>query len=189
MINPASLAFDIDGVCADTMSLFLDIARDEYHINHIRYEDITSYRLEDCLGIDPGIIEDIVTRILDGNYASPLRPMLGAPQVLSRIARHYGPVIFVTARPYLGPIGQWLLDELDLNTDDMEVIATGAYDAKVDVLLERNISCFVEDRLETCFSVNTVGVAPVLFRQPWNRQPHPFMEVGTWQELESLIGF
>ena len=60
MINPASLAFDIDGVCADTMSLFLDIARDEYHINHIRYQDITSYRLEDCLNIDSATIDDIV---------------------------------------------------------------------------------------------------------------------------------
>ena len=29
MINPASLAFDIDGVFADTMILILDIARDE----------------------------------------------------------------------------------------------------------------------------------------------------------------
>jgi uncharacterized HAD superfamily protein len=189
MINPASLAFDIDGVCADTMSLFLDIARDEYHINHIRYQDITSYRLEDCLNIDPATIHDIVIRILDGNYTCPLRPILGAPQVLSRIARHYGPVIFVTARPYLGPIGQWLLDELNLNTDEVEVIATGTYEAKVDVLLERNISCFVEDRLETCFSVSSVGVSPVLFRQPWNRRPHPFIEVGNWQELESLLGF
>ena len=189
MINPASLAFDIDGVCADTMSLFLDIARDEYHINHIRYQDITSYRLEDCLNIDSATIDDIVIRILDGNYPCALKPMSGAPRVLSRIAHHYGPVIFVTARPYLGPIGQWLLDELNLNTDEVEVITTGTYEAKVDVLLERNISCFVEDRLETCYSVSSVGVAPVLFRQPWNRRPHPFMEVGSWQELESLLGF
>ena len=40
MIDPAAIAFDIDGVVADTMSLFLEIARDVHHINHIRYEDI-----------------------------------------------------------------------------------------------------------------------------------------------------
>ena len=39
MIHPASVAFDIDGVIADTMTLFLDIARDVFHINGIRYED------------------------------------------------------------------------------------------------------------------------------------------------------
>jgi hypothetical protein len=37
MINPASAAFDIDGVIADTMTtLFLDIARGVFHINGIR---------------------------------------------------------------------------------------------------------------------------------------------------------
>ena len=35
-IDPASIAFDIDGVVADTMTLFLDIARDEYNIDWIR---------------------------------------------------------------------------------------------------------------------------------------------------------
>lgn len=39
MINPVSVAFDIDGVIADAMTLFLDIARDIFHINGIRYED------------------------------------------------------------------------------------------------------------------------------------------------------
>ncbi|MFC1881398.1 hypothetical protein ACFL2S_07880 [Thermodesulfobacteriota bacterium] len=39
MINPVSVAFDIDGVIADTMTLFLDIARDVFHINGIHYED------------------------------------------------------------------------------------------------------------------------------------------------------
>jgi len=39
MIIPVSVAFDIDGVIADTMALLLDIARDVFHINGIRYED------------------------------------------------------------------------------------------------------------------------------------------------------
>jgi len=39
MINPASVAFCMDGVIAYTMSLFLDIAWDVFHINAIRYED------------------------------------------------------------------------------------------------------------------------------------------------------
>jgi len=42
MIHPASVAFDIDGVIDDTMTLFLDIARDVFHINGIRYEDSTT---------------------------------------------------------------------------------------------------------------------------------------------------
>ena len=41
-VVPDRIAFDVDGVVADTMRLFLDIAREEYGINHTRYEDITS---------------------------------------------------------------------------------------------------------------------------------------------------
>jgi 5'(3')-deoxyribonucleotidase len=59
----------------------------------------------------------------------------------------------------------------------------------VDVLSKRNVSYFVEDRLETCFSLYEAGVTPILFKQPWNRRKHPFMEVSDWRELESLIGF
>ena len=44
MINPASLAFDIDGVVADTMSLFLEIVRDVHNINSIRYREINSWK-------------------------------------------------------------------------------------------------------------------------------------------------
>jgi len=68
-------------------------------------------------------------------------------------------------------------------------VATGSFEGKADVLLNRNISYVVEDRLETCFSLEAAGITPVVFKQPWNRKRHPFMEVGTWNELESLIKF
>ncbi len=60
MIDPASVAFDIDGVVADTMTLFIDIAREEYDIDWIRYEDITSYYLEECITIDSEITSEII---------------------------------------------------------------------------------------------------------------------------------
>ena len=71
----------------------------------------------------------------------------------------------------------------------IEVVATGSFDAKADVLAARNITYFIEDRLETCFPLQAAGIVPVLFRQPWNRKRHPFLEVGSWKELESLIEF
>ncbi len=62
MIDPAAVAFDVDGVIADTMTLFLDIARDEFGINGITYEDMTCYILEECLDIDPAVITAILDR-------------------------------------------------------------------------------------------------------------------------------
>ena len=33
------------------------------------------------------------------------------------------------------------------------------------------------------------GITPILFKQPWNRESHPFIEVNDWQEMEALIQF
>ncbi len=186
-IDPAAMAFDIDGVFADTMALFIDIARDEFNINGIKYEDITSYSLLECINMESKIIEAIVTKIVDGNYQPTLRPFKNAPQVLSRMGMKHGSVLFVTARPYLGPIHEWMLNVLPLDPSAIEIITTGSFEGKTGILKDRNISYFVEDRLETCFLLEAAGITPVLFKQPWNRQKHPFIEVGNWTELASLI--
>ena len=57
------------------------------------------------------------------------------------------------------------------------------------MLLEKNITCFVEDRLDTCYRLQDAGIRPIVFKQPWNREPHPFVEVGSWKQLEDLIDF
>jgi 5'(3')-deoxyribonucleotidase len=189
MIDPASMAFDFDGVVADTMSLFLEIVRDVHHIDGIRYEDIYCYNLIDCTDLDPEIIDSAVERLLDGNYSASLKPMEGAAEVLCRIESRHSPLLFVTARPYLGPIRQWLLDLLSLKPHSVDVITTGSHANKTDVLLEQKISCFVEDRLDTCDLIHDAGIMPILYKQPWNRSPHPYREIDSWKELEALIDF
>ena len=77
MIDPRRLAFDIDGVLANTMQLFLDILRDVYGINHIAYEHITQYQLEDCLDVDPKIISGAAHRIIEGDYPCHQRESVG----------------------------------------------------------------------------------------------------------------
>ena len=189
IIDPASVAFDIDGVVADTMTLFIDIAHQEFDVDGIRYNDITCYNLSDCLNIEPETIDAIVTRILDGSHRAPLKPLAGAPEVLAKIERHSGSVLFITARPYLGSMRKWIGKTLRLDPALFEIIATGSHEAKAGILKERKISYFVEDRLETCFVLQEAGVQPVLFKQPWNREPHPFEEVGSWDELHARINF
>ncbi|MEW5910819.1 MAG: haloacid dehalogenase, partial [Thermodesulfobacteriota bacterium] len=107
-IRPATLAFDVDCVFADTMRLFLEIARSEFRINGIQYEDITCYNLEECLPIDSTIIEAIIGKILDGNHMIPLKPIDSAPEVIARIARDHGSVLFVTARSNPEPVRRWM---------------------------------------------------------------------------------
>jgi hypothetical protein len=189
MIRPNELAFDIDGVFADTMTLFIDIAEKIYGVGGIRYEDITEYEIESFAGLDKMIAMEIIRRILDGDHWSVLVPLNGAAPVLKRLNGIHRPTLFVTARPSADQIFGWICDVLSVGPADIEVVATGSFDDKAGVLLEHDIRYFVEDRLDTCFQLDKAGISPIVFRQPWNRKPHPFQEIGTWQELESLILF
>ena len=187
MITPDKIAFDIDGVVANTMALFLEIGRKDYGINHIRYEDITEYFLEDCLDIDPKIIKIIINRILEGDFEPELKPIDGAAEVLSEIAEAH-PLLFVTARPELSTIEKWTYKVLPVRPSAIEVIATGTFEAKGDVLNERGIQYFVEDCLGVCHMLSERAITPILFSQPWNRSPnHPFREVGSWAEIRALV--
>ena len=186
-VEPAGIAFDIDGVIADTMRLFLDIARDEFAVTGIRYEDITRYNLEECLDLPSDVIDGVIVRLLEGGYRAALYPIPGAPAVLERLARRCGSVLCVTARPTIGPIADFIHGILPSEGERIDIVATGSFEAKTEVLLDRGVTHFVEDRLETCFTLTTAGITPILFAQPWNREPHPFIEVNSWDQIDGLI--
>ena len=189
MIDPSTIAFDIDGVVADTMTLFLEIARQDYRVNGVRYEDMTCYSLEDCLDMDPVLIGTILERIMNGDYTKPLHAFEGSGQVLARIAPYRIPLLFVTARPHPGPISAWMEALVPVRPASLQVVATGSFETKAEVLLTKGVRFFVEDRLETCYQLKAVGIEPILYQQPWNREKHPFIEVGGWGDLEALITF
>lgn len=186
-IDPTRLGFDIDGVVADTMHLFIRIAREDHGVE-VRFEDITEYALESCLDIPPDVIEDVIIKLIEGDRHDTLEPLAGAPEVLSRMSTRVSPIRFVTARPNPRPIIDWMAQKVGFTDGRIDLTATGSFEAKADVLREKGIEWFVEDRLETCFDLSTAGIEPILFRQPWNRKPHPFREVGDWHELARIAG-
>jgi 5'(3')-deoxyribonucleotidase len=188
-IDPARLAFDIDGVIADTMHLFIDILREHYNVESVRYEDITEYRLDRCLDLDETVIEGAVQMLLDGGYRPTLKAIPGAGSVLRKIGEITGHILMVTARPDPELIDQWMGDLLDGQHANSTIIATGSHEAKTDILLERGIQWFVEDRLATCELLKAAGIEPVLFKQPWNRRSNEFLQVESWEELERKISF
>ena len=185
-IDPEKVAFDIDGVFADTMTLFLEIARRDFGINNIHYENITEYYLEDCLDIDPDIVTAIINNIIEGRSGIDLMPMEGAVDTLSEVGS-VAPLLFVTARPRLEPIKRWVLKTLLLEPSRIEVVATGSFEGKVEILRRRNVTYFIEDRLETCFHLQANNITPILFSHPWNQKPHPFHSVRNWTEIKALL--
>jgi 5'(3')-deoxyribonucleotidase len=189
MIDPTGLAFDIDGVIADTMHLFLDILADHYDVHTVRYEDITHYQLDQCLDLDEDTLQGAIARILEGRYRAELKPYPGSGKVLRRIAETTGRVLMVTARPDPGPIAGWMDRLLDGQHHRAQIVATGSFEAKTDVLLQNGVRWFVEDRLDTCHLLKAAGIAPIVFSQPWNRESHDYLQVASWTELERRIDY
>ena len=188
-IKPEQIAFDIDGVVSDTMSAFLQIARDEFGVDGIRKEQITSYWLEDCLPMDEEIIKAVIERILSDPFGIGLQPMDGATRVLRKIER-CAPLRFVTARPVRLPIEAWLRQLLNpVPAERIQVIATGKHEIKVEILKELGIRYFVEDHLETCRAICQAGLKAIVYDHPWNQGETPFIRVRNWRELERFMDF
>jgi uncharacterized HAD superfamily protein len=182
------LAFDIDGVVADIMTTFLTLVRERYDIgHHFRYEHITTFALADCLDLPSWIIEEVIRELIDRPHELPVEPFPHAVPVLTRLARET-PLLFVTARDRRRPIESWLHRHLaPVPPAAIRVLATGDPDGKINYLMDHGIRYFVEDRLETCLQLADHGITPILFAQPWNRRPHPFLEVAGWEELSGLL--
>ncbi len=186
-IKPQEIAFDIDGVVADTMSSFIFIAKREFGINTIRKEQITSYWLEDCLDIPDDVIKAIINRILEDPFDTRLKPLPGAVETLKGISSK-STLYFVTARPVKEPIEVWLQHHLSgVPKEKIKVEATGQHDIKPVVLKRLGRPYFLEDHLETCNALFHQGLKPIVFDQPWNQGKTPFHRVKGWNELRAML--
>lgn len=188
-INPAELAFDIDGVVADTMALFVTLGRERYGLTHLTKDHLSCYNLYKCLDLDKELLDELICLTLDDEHTAVIPPMPGAPEVLTELAA-YGPLRFVTARIWPESIIRWLHATLpDVPPDRIQVIATGAPEAKVNILRDLQVNYFLEDRLETCRLLARDGFSPLLFDQPWNRVPEDegFPRLENWGEVRQLV--
>ncbi len=185
-IRHNELAFDIDGVIADTFHTFVNLARDQYGVP-VQYEDITEYDFRSVIDIDDKISSQIIELILDDPLGMGIQPVPGSVPVLGRLME-LGPLLLVTARPHKEGILKWLLSHFQLrDRNGLRLIATGTHTEKLPILLDHGIKYFVEDRLETCYLLHDVSVNPIVFRQPWNQKPHPFHTVKSWDEISAMI--
>ncbi|MBA3003841.1 MAG: hypothetical protein FP813_08330 [Desulfurivibrio sp.] len=185
-IHPSRIGFDIDGVVADTMEAFIRLARTGYGAE-VRPEEITEFQVEDCLDLDPTIVEEIFFRLLEEPIACGLRLMTHARQVLTGFAAH-GPLTFITARPQKKPIARWLKKELGPQVyGRVRLVATGEHDSKAAHIKEMGLSFFVDDRAQTCLQLaHEDGIQPIVYRQPWNQGKHALPEVENWRSIQAM---
>jgi len=185
-ILPAELAFDIDGVIADTFRAFVRTAREHYGVE-IDYEAITEYEFRNVIDIQDEACDAIIERILEDPVGIGIQPIQGAVDVLRRLSR-FGPICLVTARTNGDAIMEWVRQTLAFeNGERIRLEATGTHENKLPVLLKHGVRYFVEDRLDTCYLIQQSPVTPIVFDQPWNRQDHPFLTVASWDDIHDLI--
>jgi uncharacterized HAD superfamily protein len=185
-IDPALIGFDIDGVVADTGGAFIRIAREDYGINSLTLEDITSFEVIDCLNVEFGIINEIFGRLLDDPLKAGLQPMADAIGVLNGFAAA-APLTFVTARPHAEPIAGWLEYFLEPAAfEGTRLVAMGEHDNKPSYIKDLGLKYFVDDRLQTCQMLAREGITPLVYNQPWNRTSHNLQTVNDWQAIRAL---
>jgi hypothetical protein len=189
LIDPCLLAFDIDGVVADTMAVFVRLAHEKYGLTGISKEDMSSYNLYECLGLERHVMEDLISLTLDEEHTKQIPPVPGAPEVLTELAT-VAPLRFITARVHSESIARWLFTILPgVHGERIEVIASGSPENKANILIGLEIRYFLEDRIETCRHLKQAGIEPLLFDQPWNRHEpaHDFIRVRNWMQLKEWV--
>ena len=187
-IRPREIAFDVDGVFADTFRMFVDTARRDFGCS-FSYEDITEYEFRTVIEVDDNISDTIIRRIMEDPIGCGIKPIPGAADVLSRLSR-ITPLLFVTARPESKSIRSWIRHHLPgVPETSIQVVATGKGENKRSVLSELEVAYFVEDCLETGFLLEPHNVKPIIFDQPWNRKPHPFTVVKNWRQIDAMLAW
>ncbi|MGD2124698.1 MAG: haloacid dehalogenase [Desulfobacteraceae bacterium] len=187
-ILPNEIAFDIDGVFADTFRVFVEKAREEYGYQ-FDYEDITEYDFTTVVDIDQNAREAIIHSLIAYPIRSGIKPIAGAVEFLTRLSL-VGPLVFVTARPDRDPILGWIQHQLpQVDGDLIHLEVTHTYQNKPSILQDKGVRYFVEDRLETCYLLQEYAITPIVFDQPWNRKNHPFLVVKNWEDISVMIGW
>ncbi|HHO75741.1 MAG TPA: haloacid dehalogenase, partial [Deltaproteobacteria bacterium] len=167
-IPPSRIAFDFDGVVADTFRLFIQIAKSDYAVD-IDYEMITSYEFIDVVNMNFEHATKIIDALTFYPHELDLKPNKGAADVLARIARTTR-LLFVTARPVSEPVEMWFEKFMpQIHPDSIEVLATGENTSKLPALKKQEITYFIDDRLDTCNLLAAQGITPIVYDQPWNR--------------------
>ena len=183
-IKPNKIAFDMDDVVADFITLFLKVLKNDVGID-MAIENITNFSVSNCIDLSKRQINKVVSKTVNNPIELDMQMKLGAKEVILKLLKR-GPVYFVTARKDGKIIKAWIESKLG-TSPNIIIVAMNSHNSKAKALLKRGIEYFVDDRLETCYQIHEAGITPILFTQPHNSESNPFKRVGSWKKIDSMI--
>ncbi|PIE58778.1 MAG: hypothetical protein CSA33_01110 [Desulfobulbus propionicus] len=185
-VHPKKIGFDFDGVIADIGEAFIRLACEEYNHCGISMDQITQFDVERCLNMPPEIVETIFLQILRDSVGTGLMPMPGAVPILEEMSCQ-APVTIVTARPMGDPVRAWLRYHCSGRVHrQVRLVAMGDHDDKVRHIKNLGLTCFIDDRVETCMMLTEAGITSYLFAQPWNQSCTALPRVESWADIRRL---
>lgn len=182
-----NVAFDIDGVIADTYDVIRIALKQEFGINFPKnehrsfYFDVPNASSKDVIRvIDKCMIEDF----------NDVKPLGDSIYILKRVfLMTRKPLLFVTARPEACREGtiSWLKKYLGRFVDFNVILTENK--PKTRVLLDLNIELFVDDRYKTINELSNIIDMPLMLNSPWNEgRPTPQNTVRI-DDLEEVIHY
>ncbi len=188
-INPLELAFDIDGVVADTMEVFVRLAHERYGLTHLTKEHISCYNLYTCLGVEKGILDDLICLTLDDPHTMEIPPMPGAPRGPHRACPQRASQN--SLRPDLARVD----NGMDLS-DPSRRVSRQDYGHRFRGPRgqagpsSRGSTCATSWKTASKHAaVKEAGIQPLLFVQPWNQNEPAdgFIRVENWAGLKEWV--
>jgi hypothetical protein len=195
MVEQTDTAFDLDGVVMDSIDIFrmhfwdvfgIDMGEPKIHHNQFNFIELESKGLGyETFG------PEIPVALAKYHHIIP--PVEGSIKALERFHFDMGePLLFVTAREPSHPVKQATYRWLDhaLVGAKYEVIFVESSTDKVQVLKDRGINYFVDDRYRTCHTLCEQLTMMFMFNQNWNTgRPVKVANIQRINDLMEMIDF
>jgi hypothetical protein len=180
-------AFDIDGVVADVITVFLRNLAERHGYTGLTTEHVTEFDLARCLGAPEAAVSEIIGELVVRPHEMGVAPYPGAAEALTELSRR-GPLTFITARKKEAPMRAWFEAALPgLPRDRVIIVPAGAPEKKTAHLRARGLTALIDDHLETCEALQQEGLTAVVFDQPWNRRATAVPRAVGWPALMDML--
>jgi len=180
-----TIAFDLDGVIADSLQAYLDHFNKRYGVR-LSKSKITTYRLEELPGLDTQKLLETLEVVFSDLYR--ILPIPGSIECLERYCRVVGKVPIISHRFGKNGIAgakNWL----DRYLREKYTLTIADPKRKVEIVRERNYFGMVEDNPDTALRVAEAGILSIVFHTPYNQSvKHPnIVRVYDWSGLEKVL--
>jgi len=182
-IDKLTIGIDIDGVIVDYVNMILPLLSEVCN-RPVSYQDLSCWDIGEALDITEETVEYIWQQVFDSDMLLNAKPIKGAIDSMSALARH--DIWIITSRPpAMQEITVSWLDNWSVRYDHIVF-----ENEKHAISSRNNINIFIEDSLEQACAIAEAGINALLYDQPWNQVetlPEKCTRIYDWPSILHFI--